>query len=120
MGNLSQQPCCFQHVSQPTGKEIALGLSLPIDDSAKPLQCRLQVPQAQEHQNLRGNQGKEVSEVPGAPGLEAVKRPRWREASDILLTHLQQEGDSQHAAQCARQPLQVPQQHPVASLGPEI
>lgn len=37
-----------------------------------------------------------------------------------LRTHLQQEGDGQHAAQRARQPLQVPQQHPVAPLRPEV
>lgn len=37
-----------------------------------------------------------------------------------LPTHLQQEGDSQRAAQRARQALQVPQQHPVASVGPEV
>lgn len=38
----------------------------------------------------------------------------------MLLTHLQHEGDSQRATQCARQALQVPQQCCVASLCPEV
>lgn len=126
MSSPSLLPRCFQHVLQPAGKEIALCLSLPIDDSSEPLQCCLQVPQAQEHERLlgggRGSKGREVSEGQRAqgPGLEAARRPRWKQPSDTLLTHLQQEGDSQHAAQRARQPLQVPQQHPVASLRPEV
>lgn len=46
--------------------------------------------------------------------------PRGGEPLDTWLTHLQQEGDSQPATQHARQVLQVPQQYPVASLGPEV
>lgn len=118
MGPYSLQPSCFQHVFQPSRKEVALGLSLPINDSSEPLQCRLQVPQAQKYQSLWGGKqearGQQGSAVPGVPGLEAVRRPQ------TLLTHLQQEGNSQHVAQCACQPLQVPQQHLVASLGPEV
>lgn len=54
MGPYSLQPSCFQHVFQPSRKEVALGLSLPINDSSEPLQCRLQVPQAQKYQSLWG------------------------------------------------------------------
>lgn len=61
------------------------------------------------------NEGHSSSRGPWVGGgEEAQRRPQ------TLLTHLQQEGNSQHVAQCARQPLQVPQQHLMASLGPEV
>lgn len=65
-----------------------------------------------------GTAGPEVPEsVGGSKKQEVSKGQQFRgpwveggeEASDSLLTHLQQEGNSQRVGQCACQPLQMPQ-----------
>lgn len=46
MGTPCMLPGCLQHIFEPSGEEVALGVAVPIDDPTKSLQRCLQVPQA--------------------------------------------------------------------------